>query len=173
MPVVRRTSTSVSVGDLITVLDSAAAHVAAKLYQFGTDERTLTDELCDMFSIWTSMANSAAGYSAPSRLSIPPKVLNRVLDLEVRKSTQSQEADTGADLAISISSPFGMKRAMLQAKVFDLHLQKMRCDSKSGWYKLWGQLALMRQRSGSLSFLLIYVPSNLLRSGHHMFQTWE
>ena len=56
MPVVRKNRVLLTPATAVPILDSVAAHVASKLQEFGTDERTLTDELCDMFCIWSDAA---------------------------------------------------------------------------------------------------------------------
>jgi hypothetical protein len=89
------------------------------------------------------------------------------------KTTQQQESEVGADLAVSVTSPAGVKRALIQAKVFDPEDQALRCDSLAGWDKLWSQLVLMQKRNGDLSFLLVYVPAGLLDGDEHGYSTWE
>ncbi len=39
--------------ELTAITGSIGSHIAAKLQAFGSDERTLTDELCDMLLIWS------------------------------------------------------------------------------------------------------------------------
>jgi hypothetical protein len=45
-------SSTLTIGDIISPGKSVGAHLAAKLDLFSSDERTLTDELCDMLGIW-------------------------------------------------------------------------------------------------------------------------
>lgn len=171
MPVIRDYPVYLPVSAFVAVLDSLGAHLSAKLAQFGTDERTLTDELCDMFLIWSEQA-----MSRPPHVRTPPRV-RHIPDIEVpiviSKTTQQAEAQIGADLAITITSPEGTKRALLQAKVLDPQDNRLRCDSSEGWQKLWSQLVLMRQVAGKLAFLLLYVPGGKLDSSNYGYGTWE
>lgn len=166
MAVTRRFPARVSIDALFAVLDSLGAHLAAKLEQFGTDERTLTDELCDMFFIWC-----LGRFSARRRTSQVSPAFE--LDAEVTKTSQQEEAVVGTDLAFHIAGPRGVKRALFQAKVFDPEDNRLRCDSTAGWDKLWAQLCLMQRQSPDLSFLLIYVPMRRLDGQTYGFATWE
>lgn len=131
---------------------SVGAHLAAKLQLFSTDERTLTDELCDMLCIWLGM-EAAKG----------PHVSDSIFfDLTISKTTTSQEVKSGADLELIIQSPLGKKRCLIQAKVLDPINNKLRCDSTTGWKKLRKQLVNARNKAGELAFLLIYVPMSQL-----------
>lgn len=171
MAVVRRLSASLPIAGLFPVSDSLGAHLAAKLEQFGTDERTLTDELCDMFMIWCQVAEERQRSSPP-----PPsagRFASRPLHVDFSKTTQQEEATVGADLLLRLHTPDGVKRALIQAKVFDPRDDRLRCDSPAGWDKLWSQLVLMRQHNGDLSFLLVYVPGSRLDGQQHGFETWE
>lgn len=163
-------TTAFSFSKAVTVLDirppaqSIGAHLAAKLQSFGTDERTLTDELCDMLCIWLVMqANGAAGATTGA----PPFLLT------LSKTTVMEEVKNGADLELIVSSPLGVKRCLMQAKVLDPVTQKLRCDSKSGWSKLRKQLVSARAEVGELAFLLIYVPGALLNGVTYGYETYE
>lgn len=173
MPVVRDYPAKLSVADLLPILDSLGSHAAAKLEHFATDERTLTDDFCDMFYIWARDPRPAdildrfrhhPGYTIPNIATLP---------VVISKTTQQAEAVVGADLAFTVTSPSGVKRALIQAKVFDPSEQKLRCDTSDGWDKLWSQLVLMQKRNGDLSFLLVYVPAALLDGERHGYSTWE
>jgi len=167
LPVVRNFTSKISIAELFPIFDSLGAHVAAKLEQFGTDERTLTDDWCDMFYIWSQHPNARlnlrGGRTFPHQ-SFP---------VLVSKTTQQEEATVGADLAITITTPEGTKRALIQAKVLDPKDQRLRCDTAEGWDKLWSQLVLMQKRNGDLSFLLVYVPASYLDGAEHGYATWE
>src|ERR1041385_9033629 len=106
-------SRDLTVGKVLGITKSIGAHIASKLQQFGSDERTLTDELCEMFFIWGDERIPAE--EVPSASS----VLNQVLDVELEKFSQSREAEIGAYFALRIGSPLGQKRALFQVKVFD------------------------------------------------------
>jgi len=166
MPVTRSFPARISIADLLPIADSLGAHVAAKLEHFATDERTLTDELCDMFYIWTQSKRRP-------RRPLASALARFVMHVVMSKTTQQEEAAVGADLAITIGSPEGFKRALIQAKVFDPVSLKLRCDSADGWDKLWSQLVLMQKRNGDLSFLLVYVPAGQLDGSDHGYGTWE
>lgn len=152
------------------MLASLGAHLASKLQHFATDERTLTDELCDMFYIWLQ-----AGYRPPpsTRGGLIPRLPQMPLQIRISKTTQQQESVIGADLGVLLSTPQGVKQALFQAKVYDPEEGRLRCDSPEGWDRLWSQLVLMEQRAADLSFLLIYVPGKLLDGAYHGFRTWE
>jgi hypothetical protein len=165
MSLTRRFPAQIELRNLVEILNSLGSHLAAKLEHFGSDERTLTDELCDMFYIWCQ---------APRTSSSQLKALlgSLRLDIEVSKTTQNEESIVGADLAFHIESPLGVKRALFQAKVLDPVDKRLRCDP-SGWDKLWSQLVLMRKRSPKLAFLLIYVPRTNLDGQQYSYTTWE
>lgn len=170
MPIVRTFAARLSLRTLLPIANSMGAHAAAKLGQFASDERTLTDDICDMFFIW-------AGQAGPTSIaSAERQVLNtlpeRAFEVTITKTSQREEATVGADFAIKVVTPNGAKRALIQAKVFDPQDQQLRCDSPAGWDKLWSQLVLMRQRS-PLSFLLIYVPAGELNGQDQGVATWE
>lgn len=105
MPTGRPFTVRVDIPRMIPPLQSVGAHLAAKLQCFGTDERTLTDELCDMLCIWLT---------AISNPSIPGAFY-----LNLRKTTANEEVRTGADLKLIIRSPKGFKVCLIQAKVLD------------------------------------------------------
>jgi hypothetical protein len=132
---------------------SVGAHLAAKLECFGSDERTLTDELCDMLCIWLNRG----------RISGAPFVL------KLAKWTAKQEAKNGADFALVVTSTLGEKYCLLQAKVFDSNKARLR----GSYAKLKSQLINARNNSGSLAFLLVYVPSKQLDGKQHGFGSWE
>ncbi|HJP96739.1 MAG TPA: hypothetical protein VJ843_05230 [Candidatus Saccharimonadales bacterium] len=170
MPVLRDYTVQTSVGALLTIMDSLGAHVGSKLQLFATDERTLTDDLCDMFYIWAQQP----GIPTPKYYH---PLLQRPLTMTISKSTQQEEADYGYDLGIKLDTPEGIKYAVLQAKVYDPQSNKLRCDSQQGWIKLSSQLILMRawlQSWGSdLAYLLIYVPISKLARPVLPVSTWE
>lgn len=163
MAVTRKFPAAIELTRLIEILNSLGAHLSAKLDHFATDERTLTDELCDMFYIWCQ-SNTHLRRPGSSGL---------VLEMEVSKTTQQEEAVVGADLGLHVHTPSGVKRALFQAKVFDPVDDRLRCDSSSGWDKLWSQLVLMQRRSPELAYLLIYVPRTHLDGRGYDFNTWE
>ena len=115
---------------------SVGAHLASKLQMFGTDERTLTDELCDMLCIWLGLVASDPSLSP---LSGPG-----TFTIDLSKTTARQEVRNGADLELVLSSPLGVKRCLIQAKVLDPKTQRLRCDSTEGWSKLRKQLVAAR-----------------------------
>jgi hypothetical protein len=163
-----------TLAEILVILNSVGAHIGAKLDRFGTDERTLTDELCDMFFVWAQL-----GLGAVDPVLLPQPELNIIarlpeeeLRLEIVKTSQREEASIGADLALKLTTPDGVKRALLQAKVLDPDDGKFRCDSPDGWDKLWAQLVLMRQRS-TLAFLLVYIPGRNLSGAMQGVPTWE
>jgi hypothetical protein len=160
MPTGIPVTSTVTIGDIPPVCQSVGAHLAAKLQCFASDERTLTDELCDMICIWFS-APRVAPASGP------------VFQLHLQKTTTSVEVKFGADLELIISSPLGAKRCLLQAKVLDPVTLKLRCNSHAGWRKLRKQLQKARAAAGSLAFLLVYVPGGLLDGAEHGYGTYE
>lgn len=136
---------------------SIGAHIAAKLESFSSDERTLTDELCDMLCIWLD----SCAPSAP------------VFTLNIKKTTVKQEQKNGADLRLIVRSAQGVKDCLLQAKVLDPSTGKLRCATPAGYASLKKQLKKARGASGSLAFLLVYVPSQFLDGKSHRFASWE
>lgn len=154
---------ALSIPDLLSPTKSVGAHLAAKLQVFHTDERTLTDELCDMLCIWLGMESC----QYPGGLSSP------LFTLTLSKTTIAQEVKNGADLEFIVSSPLGYKRCLIQAKVLDPSSKKLRCDSVLGWKKLRQQLILARQQVGDLAFLLIYIPGEMLDGSYHGYPTYE
>lgn len=152
-----------TIADIPSPAMSVGAHLAAKLQLFCTDERTLTDELCDMLCIWLGMEAVKA----------PHKPASIFFDLTISKTTTSQEVKTGADLELIIQSPLGKKRCLIQAKVLDPIKNELRCNSKSGWKKLRKQLVNARKEVGDLAFLLIYVPMNQLNGYFWGYGTHE
>lgn len=152
-----------TIADIPEPAKSVGAHLAAKLELFCTDERTLTDELCDMLCIWLGM-HASHSISAPSSLSF---------DLTVSKTTSAEEVKNGADFELIIQTPLGTKRCLMQAKVLDPSTNKLRCDSKQGWRKLRKQLVDARKEAGSLAFLLVYVPMSQLDGTNYEYGTYE
>ncbi|TFZ03399.1 hypothetical protein [Ramlibacter rhizophilus] len=150
-----------SVADIPAPAQSVGAHLAAKLQIFQTDERTLTDELCDMMCIWLGMQTRRS----------PKSVKDFTLTLS--KTTTAEEVKNGADLELLISSPLGSKRCLIQAKVLDPVSKKLRCDTTAGWKKLRRQLVAARDVAGDLAFLLIYIPGELLNGNGYGFGTYE
>ena len=106
---------------------------------------------------------------APAYTSLPP---NRFL-LSVSKTTPPEEAVVGADLELSINTPLGWKRALLQAKVLDPGTRKLRCDHRGGWIRLGRQLRKMRTITPGCAFLLVYVPGGELNGAAFGYSTWE
>lgn len=153
-------SGSITMKDVVPPARSVGAHLAAKLQCFASDERTLTDELCDMLSIWLTK---------PQR--VDPSLPR--FGIELRKTTAPIEVQTGADLELVVSSPLGKKRCLLQAKVLDPTTGKLRCDSTRGWEDLRVQLSKARMSAGNLAFLLVYVPGALLNGALYGYPTYE
>lgn len=160
MPTASKFTSSVTIPDLIPPCQSVGAHLAAKLDSFCTDERTLTDELCDMLCIWLS------------HIQVSPKGAH-TFNITLAKTTPAEEMKNGADLELFVQSPLGGKRCLIQAKVLDPVTMKLRCDSKAGWAKLRSQLVAARAQAGALAFLLIYVPGRLLNGNNYGFSTYE
>lgn len=148
---------------MLALADSAGAHVAAKLECFGSDERTLTEELCDMMYVWARIGGPLSGGAAraPS------------FDLTITKVSQREEVRTGADLELIVTSPQGVKRALIQAKVLDPADLSLRCDSPKGWAKLRTQLKSAHTIVPGLAFLMVYVPGGELNGEAFAYGTWE
>ncbi|MBF4991858.1 hypothetical protein [Methylophilus sp. QUAN] len=163
MPTNFKFSSYIDIGSIPGPAKSVGAHVAAKLELFNSDERTLTDELCDMLCIWLGKEGKFLDTSHGSQS----------FKFTLGKTTVSEEAFNGADLELIVSSPLGVKRCLIQAKVFDPNTQKLRCDSKTGWENLRNQLLSARNIVGELAFLLIYVPGGLLNKKRYGFNTYE
>ena len=157
-----------SVPLIIDAANSVGAHLAAKLAEFVSDERTLTDELCDMLCIWSQAFGASGAMSIPGS-----RVPGATFDLSLRKTTTSEEARTGADLKLTVTSPLGSKTALIQAKVFDSTKDSLRYDATKDWDRLRKQLANAQQEVDDLAFLLLYIPATLLDGAHHGFPTWE
>lgn len=136
---------------------SIGAHIAAKLESFGSDERTLTDELCDMLCIWLE-----------SHSKYPPAIR-----IKLGKTTPNEEAKNGADLRLVIQTREGTKDCLFQAKVLDPKTGKLRCATAAGFAKLEDQLSKARAACGDLAFLLVYVPSQYLDGSIHGHGTYE
>lgn len=156
-------SRSIYISDIPAPAKSVGAHLAAKLQCFGTDERTLTDELCDMLCIWLGIANGTSlRHTALAAFTIT-----------LSKTTSNEEVINGADLELIVSSPLGTKRCLIQAKVLDPSSGKLRCNSKVGWEKLRTQLAKARADAKDLAFLLVYVPGAFLNGRYYGYGTYE
>src|SRR5687768_16430933 len=91
MPTGKPFSVRTSLRTLAPALDSIGVHLAAKLAAFASDERTLTDELCDMLCIWAAAPH--AGVQTSYGL-LP----GNLFDLSLAKTTTGEEVRTGADL---------------------------------------------------------------------------
>lgn len=155
---------TVEIYDIPRPAMSVAAHLGAKLELFQTDERTLTDELCDMLCMWLAMKGAHSTHAIHSPFSFK---------LTLSKTTTAVEVKNGADLELVVASPLGSKRCLMQAKVLDPKSGKLRCDSPNGWKKLRKQLVSMRDQVGALAFLLIYVPSSRLNGKRYGYSTYE
>jgi hypothetical protein len=154
-----RFKTRLNIGDIRAPAQSVGAHLAAKLETFGSDERTLTDELCDMLSIWISGLKSAGPLA---------------FELDVAKITARLEAKIGADLELVVSSPLGVKRCLIQAKVIDPVTLKLRGESPAQWYRLRQQLLrASRQVGWAGTYLMLYVPGGLLDGSFYGYLTYE
>lgn len=164
MPTASTFTRRLGLADIPQPAKSVGAHLAAKLQLFHTDERTLTDELCDMLCIWLGMQARHLPLAAPS---------SRSFKLTLSKTTTSEEVKNGADLELFVSSPLGVKRCLIQAKVLDPANGKLRCDSAAGWKKLRTQLVAARKETGQLAFLLIYVPGKMLNGQNYGNGTYE
>jgi hypothetical protein len=165
MAIARTFSANTIVGVLPDISNSLGSHIGAKLEAFASDERTLTDEFCDMTCIWAESAAVAAP-SGPSAWAMP-------ITLDIQKMSAQAEVVIGADLELVVRSPLGAKRLLAQAKVLDPQDLRLRCDSVSGWEKLRQQLAKCRTSAGSLACLLVYVPEGELSGSRYAFSTWE
>lgn len=152
------------IADIVDPAKAVGAHLAAKLQLFGTDERTLTDELCDMLCIWLGMQSSGLSSAAISRLAFA---------LTVSKTTAIKERKIGADLDLVVTSPLGHKRCLIQAKVLDPKTGALRCSSSAGLRQLQRQLLAAKREAGDLAFLMVYVPGALLDGGAYGFSTYE
>ena len=75
----------INLRQLPPITDSLGAHIAAKLARFGSDERTLTEEPCDMMYLW---ALQFSGGSAPSIPACP----SLDFDLTIVKVSHREEA---------------------------------------------------------------------------------
>lgn len=151
----------VTLFDIPPPAQSVGAHIAAKLQIFQTDERTLTDELCDMLCIWLGIQATKAVVPGPK------------FTLTLSKTTTADEVKTGADLELIVASPLGAKRCLVQAKVLDPVSMKLRCATKEGWKKLRKQLVAARAEVGPLAFLAVYVPGVPLNGKQYGYSTYE
>ena len=164
MPTASTFTRRLDLADIPQPAKSVGSHLAAKLQLFHTDERTLTDELCDMLCIWLGMQARHRPVAAAS---------SRSFRLTLSKTTTSEEVKNGADLEALSSSPLGVKRCLMQAKVLDPATGKLRCDSVAGWKKLRTQLVAARKETGELAFLLVYVPGQMLNGRDYGYGTYE
>ena len=165
MPTQRTFKARIDINDIREPARAVGAHLSAKLQCFGTDERTLTDELCDMLCIWLGIEAERTRAEIPTG----PDAINII----VSKMTPAEEVRNGADLELIVSSPLGLKRCLVQAKVLDPDTGKLRCDSTGGWRKLRQQLVAARKEVGDLAFLLVYVPGGLLNNQTYTYGTYE
>jgi hypothetical protein len=156
--VYRHFSVKVDPWQLAAVVDSIGAHIASKLEGFGNDERTLTDELVDMWCLWAA---------AP-----PDLPTSGAFTLDLTKVSQTEESASGADLELVLRTPSGLKRALFQAKVIEPALQSVR-GGPGSLVKLEEQLEKARRVAGRLAFGLFYVPANELDGAQYAYPTWE
>lgn len=163
--IIRNFSVTTDISLLPEISNSVGAHLAAKLEGFASDERTLTDELCDMICIW---AKCPPRFSISRAAAFPMPIV-----LDINKVSPQHEVVIGADLELIVRSPLGAKRLLAQAKVLDPQSLKLRCDSVAGWEKLRVQLAKCRKEAPGLAYLLIYVPEGQLNGARYKFSTWE
>ena len=165
MPIKRSFSAAADISLLPEITNSLGAHLSAKLQEFASDERTLTDEFCDMTCIWASSASSSV---------LPPPSTGITVRLDIEKISSRREVHIGADLELTVFSPIGeTKRILAQAKVLDPETLKLRCDSTHGWVKLKDELRRCRAQVGDLAYFLAYVPARELNGSRYTFGTWE
>jgi hypothetical protein len=67
MPVKRVFRAQTELNAIPAIGDSLGTHLAAKLQAFGSDERTLTDELCDMLCVWAELLPTVRATGALGR----------------------------------------------------------------------------------------------------------
>jgi len=147
---------------LVEIIHSVAAHLSAKLEAFHSDERTLTDELCDMLTIWAAMSGMV-GPTTPGHI-----------HLIVQKLTPADERRRGADLEVVLATPDGVKTALFQAKVVDPATRRLRGAGKQSEARLRRQLKDAESAVGAdLTFLLAYIPWGLMDGRTYAFPTWE
>lgn len=164
MGTTQQVQATVNAPTLAAACNSIGAHLGAKLGAFHSDERTLTDELCDMFAVWAS------------RRLYPPSYLDRFgpLNVSIQKLTPAEENRRGGDLEIEIVTPHGHKRALFQAKVIDPDTLSLRGNSSADRTRLLQQMNDAEADVGrSLTFLLLYVPWSELDGRIWQFATWE
>jgi hypothetical protein len=153
---------TIDILSLVSTLNSVGAHIGAKLGAFHSDERTLTDELCDMFAIWSA----APATSSSSSLG--------TIDMTIQKLTAYQEKRIGGDFEIIIDTPRGSKRALFQAKVIDPSTLALRNNTPASRRHLRRQLRKAEIEVGKdLTFLLLYIPWVMLNGYQWTYQTWE
>jgi hypothetical protein len=168
MGITRQFSVFTELSVIPEITNSLGSHLAAKLESFASDERTLTDEFCDMICIWATITGHL-----PSRHRIRTSLPPVPIQLLINKVSSQEEITIGADLEFIVRSPLGAKRLLAQAKVLDPSSHRLRCDHSAGWAKLRDQLAKCRSDAGDLSFLLAYVPEGELNGARYSFSTWE
>jgi hypothetical protein len=171
MSVVREFHAASAVNLMYADLNSLGAHVAAKLEVFASDERTLTDDLCDMFFIWAGIGSQQLRITDAFEERIFSALPNDIVETIFRKTTVFEEANIGADLRLLVITPLGRKEALFQSKAFDPD-DGLRVNGDEGWNRLLHQLLDMKMRC-PLSFLLLYLPSSLLNNGLQGFSSWE
>jgi hypothetical protein len=161
MPVRRHLTCEVWIPQLLAICDSLAGHVAARLQHFGSDERTLTDDVADLFWLWAQVP--------------PPPTYQRGprLTLRIHKESTADETASGADLELVLSTPQGRKRVLAQAKVLDPKNLTLRCQDRTAWETFRIQLKTIREQAGDLGVALLYVPSAELAAGTSALATWE
>lgn len=155
----RSFSSSVSIGQLVTICDAVSAHVSAKLQHFGSDERTLTDELVDMFWLWAAHTRPESGAT--------------LFDLRIEKFAWPEESHYGADLEFVLSTPAGFKRVLAQAEVLDPDSLKPGCKDSQAWEHFRLQLRKVREHAGLLGVAMLYCPAAELRAAPISIGTWE
>jgi hypothetical protein len=141
---------------LPAISNSVGAHIASKLEAFASDERTLTDELCDMLCLWATRTPLQGGAAT-------------IVNLVINKISQNLESTVGADLEILLLSPPGAKRLLAQAKVLDPGTMNLRVIGKASWGDLRIKLAKCRQRAPGLAYLMLYVPKGQLNGSKYAF----
>jgi len=168
----RKVTRRVDLQTLVGATNSLGAHIGAKLGSFHSDERTLTDELCDMFAIWAER-HPRLGKSAPrSSAATTPRTVP--LQVTIQKLTPKDESRRGGDFELEIETPRGTKLALFQAKVIDPDTLNLRGDDPASRDRLERQLRAAEKAVGrDLAFVLLYVPWSQLNGQRWGFGTWE
>ena len=169
MPTAFSYSATVSMPNVALAFNSVGAHIAAKLDSFDSDERTLTDELCDMSCVWNVHGARILTVQGAQTGGLP----SATFQITFGKISSREEAFNGADLRLVLTTPMGTKEALFQAKAIDPSTLDFRRNSAADWARLRRQLSLMRRRVGDCAFLLAYVPGSELDGRVHGFGTWE